>query len=1079
MKAVLNFLRKPIFLACEIIGIVLFLGLSAMVFMLWKFSNGPVDITFAAEYVKDALVEENSETNMTFQSIVAEWPEYDGPIILGISGVKLIENNQTVLEIPQLGVQLSKLPFLIGAIEPEAIIVSNPTLKLVRTKENGLHLLVTKSTPKISDDVTNEKTADVTLKDIGNSFFKGGNLPDYPQLQPLAHLQRVSVRDARVVVDDQISGMSWQIPDVMFDLDRQEDSFDLSLSYQENREAETPKASRLSLNLVRHRDQVLMKGKIKNINFATLARMSSPVASLLDQKFIIDGEVSGVLDMDWTPEKMNISLSSEKGDLSLDRLYEAPLTFSNLSANISMDRTAQQLKISETHLDINGTTISLSGVRNMDDQGEYFPLTVTIPSLDFAQIHSLWPPTQKETALGEWMTTKLSGATVRNLELTLPINLKDLTDIPAEQIQASMSYENLKADYRTPMIPAENAKGTATLKNDILDILVESGNIAGLKIKNGRVQITHLTHPTTIGDVNIDAELTGSLSTVLDYIDKDPINLTQKIGLKPNEVKGTGDIKVAVTFPALLDLPADDVIVKVDATLNNVLLPKIVRGLDMSGGPFALKVEGGSFEISGNGMLDGRNIDVTYSEYINPQNAPYSSKIKAKLVSDEKLRQHFGVNLSEFVSGNVPLEIDYLEPTVGQVDIDITADLTPAKFFIHPLDYLKKSGVAGKATAKAIVRDHDIQSVKDIQIEITDGTSGSGEVKFGKLGKEWDVVGAKFSRVKIGKTNDFNLDLTIKEKNILDIIIKGKRFDGRPFISGRKNKELISTEESSGVAVNAILNVDKIISGEEDDRFLISPNVKIKTNKKDEVEFLNLTGKTPKGSVTASLKPNVQNRMELDITSNNAGETLYALDLYDQMVGGGLLIKAHQIKGGKINDMVGKGQITDFTIVKAPILAKLVNLFSLSGLSELLQNKGIGFTRLRTDFEWKNHKGERVIVLKNGRTSGSSIGLTFGGNINQTTSMTNLEGTAVPMSEVNSLVAKIPLLGKLLGGSSGGLIAATYTMKGSNEDPTVFINPLSVLTPGFLRSILFEGDTDFEDEPAKTSPPKKKKSYNQ
>jgi hypothetical protein len=83
------------------------------------------------------------------------------------------------------------------------------------------------------------------------------------------------------------------------------------------------------------------------------------------------------------------------------------------------------------------------------------------------------------------------------------------------------------------------------------------------------------------------------------------------------------------------------------------------------------------------------------------------------------------------------------------------------------------------------------------------------------------------------------------------------------------------------------------------------------------------------------------------------------------------------------------------------------------------------------------------------------------------------------MSEVNSLVAKIPLLGKLLGGSSGGLIAATYTMKGSNEDPTVFINPLSVLTPGFLRSILFEGDTDFEDEPAKTSPPKKKKSYNQ
>ncbi|HNQ92243.1 MAG TPA: hypothetical protein PKI93_04855, partial [Alphaproteobacteria bacterium] len=88
----------------------------------------------------------------------------------------------------------------------------------------------------------------------------------------------------------------------------------------------------------------------------------------------------------------------------------------------------------------------------------------------------------------------------------------------------------------------------------------------------------------------------------------------------------------------------------------------------------------------------------------------------------------------------------------------------------------------------------------------------------------------------------------------------------------------------------------------------------------------------------------------------------------------------------------------------------------------------------------------------------------------------------VPMSEVNNLVSKIPLIGNLLtGGKGGALIAATYTMKGDTEDPTVFVNPLSVLAPGFLRSILFEGETDFEGENSGKSAPatKKKTQYNQ
>ena len=35
----------------------------------------------------------------------------------------------------------------------------------------------------------------------------------------------------------------------------------------------------------------------------------------------------------------------------------------------------------------------------------------------------------------------------------------------------------------------------------------------------------------------------------------------------------------------------------------------------------------------------------------------------------------------------------------------------------------------------------------------------------------------------------------------------------------------------------------------------------------------------------------------------------------------------------------------------------------------------------------------------------------------------------------------------------GGVFAARYTMRGPLADPDVFVNPLSALTPGFLREI--------------------------
>jgi hypothetical protein len=177
-------------------------------------------------------------------------------------------------------------------------------------------------------------------------------------------------------------------------------------------------------------------------------------------------------------------------------------------------------------------------------------------------------------------------------------------------------------------------------------------------------------------------------------------------------------------------------------------------------------------------------------------------------------------------------------------------------------------------------------------------------------------------------------------------------------------------------------------------------------------------------------------------------------------------------------------QMENFRVVKAPALAQLLSLMSLSGVGQALGNEGLVFSKLESGFEWRFRKTGNLLIIKDGQTAGSAIGLTFSGFIDRGKNKTDIAGTIIPMTEVNSILSKIPLVGEILGGSTG-LIAATYSMKGPSNDPSVTVNPLSVLAPGIIRRILFEGgyersipDDEPEEKAAPTKPAQPQKSNN-
>ncbi len=162
----------------------------------------------------------------------------------------------------------------------------------------------------------------------------------------------------------------------------------------------------------------------------------------------------------------------------------------------------------------------------------------------------------------------------------------------------------------------------------------------------------------------------------------------------------------------------------------------------------------------------------------------------------------------------------------------------------------------------------------------------------------------------------------------------------------------------------------------------------------------------------------------------------------------------------ELNLLSGNLEITDSSIKNSSFLARLLQLASFTGLLEILTNEGIPFDRIIVNFTNKNS----IIKIEEAKFQGFSLGGNFKGVTELDKEKINLEGIIVPAYAINALLNKIPLIGQVITGIEGdGLIGVNFRVTGTYDEPNYNVNPLSILTPGILRSIFdsfFEGNNE-------------------
>lgn len=1065
----LKYSHRTMLFVINIVLVIVVLAAIAFGLFMWKLSQGPISIGWARDYVEEALSNEEQEISVAFDNMVFTWPDLKGPFLLDLSNLKVSKGGREAdtLSIARAQVGLSRGALFFGHIRPVSVIIQSPSLELVRTKEGALNLFIkdkdTQEVKKIPDESAQRPDPGQELAQV----FK--DMATHKRGTFLSRLDEFTIKDASVAVRDYEYGLSWYLTDLDFAIAQHPQGVAASLDIDLPGGRDKPAAFKMDMVYRKKSDDFRAAAHIESLNPYFLSRFLPVPDVMAGQDLFLTGDVEVAADTYLTPSFVSFTGAIPTGSISVPEEFDAPIALKDITVKAEYKSSDQILNISTLAGEIGGIAFSGEARGVFAEKSMSFPIQLSVANVDLKQIPPLFPRSEQDGEAYAWLARDIEQGTFNNVQLKMELTGEKLRNeemnrdewsIDVPQMRLDFGFEDATVRYSSTLMPVTAAKGRGSLDlaEETLTVAGEAGKIGELEGSNIKIVVSDLMKAGA-GYVTIALNAKGPVATALAYIADEPVSMgKEEIGIDAAKVKGAIDARISIGLPTIKDVPKDAVKVDIDGTMTDLTIPEVVEGLTLSGGPLAIKTEEGGFRIKGEAALAGRATTLEWHQYFESAGHPYSMRIAAQIAADQELRNHFGVDLDEYISGTIPVDVVYTAMGDNTQEIAVKGDITPARITIDPFKFEKKPGEAGTVTAKGRMADNVLKELSGLTLTSDNLAVENATIQFApRGGKSADLAGGTLPAARIGKTR-MATSFKVDKNNVMNIEAKGSVFDLTPFLSETESSEMgieaqAPKEKQQAMAIT--LSADTMLAANE--QTIKGAKTYIETDTDGDITRLEMDGGIGKaGKLFVRFRPDTTGKRTFRLETNDAGAMLYTFGVYENIHGGTLLIYGEPKGGDLRGDLFGSMRMENFRVVKAPALARLLSLMSLGGLGDLLGNQGIVFSKLEAAYEWRFRPAGNLLIIKDGKTSGSSIGLTFEGVVDRGKKTTDIAGTIIPMTEINSIIAKIPLLGNILGGDTG-LIAATYTAKGPSSKPSVMVNPLSVLAPGFLRNLLFEG----------------------
>jgi len=568
-----------------------------------------------------------------------------------------------------------------------------------------------------------------------------------------------------------------------------------------------------------------------------------------------------------------------------------------------------------------------------------------------------------------------------------------------------------------------------------MTLIMRDGTIEDIYAPSGVALISNLMQDSAT--LTIIGNLEGPAKNAIRLLDRPGLEFPSAIGLKADQFTGHVSTEMGVKLPFRSDVRLDEAQFAAVARLTDIAVDDLFGERDVSQGNLRLMLDENNMEVDGEILVEGMPSTIKWLENFSAQ-APFRSRYDVKSVLDAATQKEFGIELAPFAEGPFDMKFSYTLSNDGAQHVTAALDARQVHMEIPELFWQK--GIGDEASILVLAKLYDNEDVDVTNFEFTSKDlrikgRASIEPERGRL------IEAELSNVLLGN-NDVTVKYRRDDDNNIILDVGGKSLDLRPYID-----QLLDSEQGNLPPFILETNVERLIT--RADQQITGARARV-INTAERLESAFLTGTLVTGSeFRLVLEPDGTKR-RLTVRSEDAGSVARAFNIYDNAVGGSLVMDAtlHDDEPGTA--VSGQVLIKDYRVINAPTLAQILSIASFTGIFDALQGDGISFSSLRLPFALN----DGIVTIEDAQTAGSSIGINAAGKVNLDTDEVDIRGTIVPAYAVNSLLGNIPLIGDLLvGGPGEGIFAVTYSVTGTTTEPTISVNPLSVLAPGFLRNL--------------------------
>jgi hypothetical protein len=498
-----------------------------------------------------------------------------------------------------------------------------------------------------------------------------------------------------------------------------------------------------------------------------------------------------------------------------------------------------------------------------------------------------------------------------------------------------------------------------------------------------------------------------------------------------------------------------DIDVKASADLSGVASTKLMPGINITQGNLALSLDSKGFEVKGPATLNKVPLQIAWKQnFDQSQGQDYRhALLTGGLTADQW--QSLGLDIFNGTRGPIDMSLDIAQPDKTKMLIAGTLDMTNAETHIDQLNWKKP------ANAPAILKfTAEKTGDKNIVVKSIDAHGPQMNIKGDATlsAADGQITALNLDPMIVGRTNaKLHFSGPTGDTDALRFNAEGKSFD----VSGLKGGK--DPERADPHPKEYRIEVGKLYTSENG--FIENAKGYAIRDPQGWSE-ISLHGRADGGhqlDIDLAKKPDGSRTFSL--ACDDFGKALKGMGFTDTVRDGNLYIYGESDPGNP-RVILGEAKIGHFVVGHLPALAVLMNAASPFGFAGLFSDS-MEFDNLKGRFRWEND----TIRLTGLHAAGAAVGINVNGRIDMNNGEANLHGTMVPFSVVNGILGEIPLIGDLITGGKGqGFFAVSYTITGPLNDPNIGVNPVSLLTPGFIRNLFF-GESDEDEGPEKKPTP--------